>query len=135
MIIEINSKEDYLNLKVLNSSSFSFDFDSNPFNKYLLYVKDNCIYGFLCYEHIFDRYELDNLFVEVTKRRKGIGLMLLNFLIENGKKCNIINITLEVNKENIPAISLYKKVGFVEKAIRAKYYNGIDGILMEKEMI
>ena len=89
----------------------------------------------MCYEHIFDRYELDNLFVEVTKRRKGIGLMLLNFLIENGKKCNIINITLEVNKENIPAISIYKKVGFVEKAIRAKYYNGIDGILMEKEMI
>ena len=43
------------------------------------------------------------------------------------------NITLEVKKDNIPAISLYKSVGFVEKAIRKGYYQGIDGILMEKE--
>ena len=46
-----------------------------------------------------------------------------------------INITLEVRKDNIPAINLYKKHGFFEKAIRKGYYKGTDGILMEKEMM
>ena len=30
-------------------------------------------------------------------------------------------------------ISFYKKFGFEEKAIRPGYYNGIDGILMERK--
>ena len=42
------------------------------------------------------------------------------------------NITLEVKKDNIVALKLYKKMGFEEKAIRKNYYNGIDGILMER---
>ena len=41
-------------------------------------------------------------------------------------------ITLEVNKENIPAIKLYRKLGFKDVAIRKGYYNGVDGILMER---
>ena len=43
------------------------------------------------------------------------------------------SITLEVKKDNIPAINLYKKFGFQEKAIRQGYYQGVDGILMERE--
>ena len=43
------------------------------------------------------------------------------------------NITLEVRKDNIPAINLYKKFNFQEKAIRKGYYQGTDGILMERE--
>jgi ribosomal protein S18 acetylase RimI-like enzyme len=42
------------------------------------------------------------------------------------------NITLEVRKDNYPAIHVYKSLGFVEKAIRKNYYKGIDGILMER---
>ena len=42
------------------------------------------------------------------------------------------NITLEVKIDNNAAINLYKKYNFVEKAIRKGYYNGIDGILMER---
>ena len=42
------------------------------------------------------------------------------------------NITLEVKKDNLPAIHLYKSAGFEEKAIRKGYYQGIDGILMER---
>ena len=42
-------------------------------------------------------------------------------------------ITLEVNENNLPAISLYKKYGFKEVAKRKGYYSGIDAILMEKK--
>ena len=42
------------------------------------------------------------------------------------------SITLEVKIDNFPAIHLYEKYGFEKKAIRKGYYNGIDGILMER---
>ena len=55
---------------------------------------------------------------------------LINICSNNG----IQNITLEVRKDNKSAICLYKKYGFIERATRKKYYKGIDGILMEKEV-
>ena len=56
-------------------------------------------------------------------------------IIKEAEETKKINITLEVRKDNISAINLYKKYGFVEKALRKGYYKGIDGILMEKEMM
>ena len=44
------------------------------------------------------------------------------------------NITLEVKQTNASAIHLYEKNGFKKVAIRKGYYNGIDGILMERTM-
>ena len=43
------------------------------------------------------------------------------------------DVTLEVRIDNIPAIKLYEKCGFKKIAIRQNYYNGIDGILMERK--
>ena len=42
------------------------------------------------------------------------------------------NITLEVKIDNYPAIKVYEDNGFKMVAIRKGYYNGIDGILMER---
>ena len=39
---------------------------------------------------------------------------------------------LSCKKSNDSAIHLYEKYGFEKKAIRKGYYNGIDGILMER---
>ena len=55
--------------------------------------------------------------------------MLMHKLIDDTNK----SITLEVNKNNIPALNLYKKFDFNEVAIRKNYYNGVDGILMERK--
>ena len=134
MIIEVNSFSVISELH-FDTSIVSFDFESNPYRKYILYVNDDVTLGFLCYEDIFDRYEIDNIFVDLSNRRKGIGKKLIERLIELGKLSKIKNITLEVNKNNIPAIKLYEMMGFQERAIRKNYYNGVDGILMEKEMI
>lgn len=116
----------------------SYDISSykeNPYVKYLFYFIGNEVVGYLVYEDIYDRFEIDFIFVDNKYRRKGIAGSLLEELFKLGKAKNIINITLEVRKDNYNAISLYLKHGFVSKAIRSKYYNGIDGILMEKEMM
>ena len=43
-------------------------------------------------------------------------------------------IFLEVSADNIPAQKLYKKNGYVKIGVRPKYYDGVDAILMSKDL-
>ena len=115
--------------------NISKEFKDNPYINYMVYVLGDKIVGYLSYEDIFDRYEISNLYVLYNYRGNKIGPYLIQELINRAKLSNIKNITLEVNKENLVAINLYRKYGFVQVAIRERYYSGVDGILMEKEMI
>ena len=98
------------------------EFDTNPYAKYIFYY-DNETLGYLYYSLIYDRIEIN--YIESYK--KGVGSILMEELLKEK-----LPITLEVSKENIKAINLYKKYNFKEVAIRKGYYNGIDGILMKK---
>ncbi len=106
------------------------DFKDNPFTHYIVYLDKNKILGFINYYLIYDRIEIVNFNVLESFQNQGIGTKLLEFLI---KIENIKNITLEVKCDNKKAISLYHKLGFVAKAKRKGYYQGIDGILMERK--
>jgi len=110
-------------------------FSSNPYVKLYTYSVDKKIVAFIQYEDIYDRFELDNIYVLKEYRNRGIASSLMEFMINEGKKKEIINITLEVREDNVNAINLYKKYGFTEKAIRNNYYDNCNGILMEKEMM
>ena len=91
---------------------------------------DNKAVGYLYYSDIYDRCEINQIEVEKIHRNCGIATKLIKKLTETVDK----SITLEVRVDNYPAISLYKKFNFVEKAIRKGYYKGIDGILMERSV-
>ena len=110
------------------------EFSTNPYLKILAYVEKDKIIGFLLYSLIYDRIEIEQFEVITKERRKGIGDKLLNYLIEKYKEKDIKNITLEVKEDNIAAINLYKKYGFKKVSIRQKYYDGINGLLMEKTL-
>lgn len=108
---------------------------SNPYAKLYTYSVNKKVVAFIQYEDIYDRFELDNIYVLKEYRNQGIASILMEFMISEGKKKNIINITLEVREDNTDAINLYKKYGFEQKAIRNNYYENCNGILMEKEMM
>lgn len=110
------------------------EFSTNPYLKILTYVEKDKIIGFLLYSLIYDRIEIEQFEVTTKERRKGIGNKLLNYLVEKYQDNNIKNITLEVKEDNIVAINLYKKYGFKKVSTREKYYDGINGILMEKAL-
>ena len=93
------------------------------------------ICGFIYFDRIYDRVEIQYIYVDEDKRKKGIGSLLLKKLIDESKKFACINITLEVNVNNISAINLYEKYGFKKVAVREKYYGSEDGLLMIREMI
>ena len=108
------------------------EFSTNPYLKIITYVEKDKIIGFLLYSLIYDRIEIEQFEVITKERGKGIGDKLLKYLIEKYKERDIKNITLEVKEDNIAAINLYKKYGFKKVSTREKYYDGINGLLMER---
>lgn len=108
---------------------------SNPFARKIEYVIDDKVIGYLDYSFIYDRIEIDNFKVLEEYRNQGIGTKLLSYLISEAISLRAINITLEVRCSNEVAISLYKKFGFREVALRKFYYGDEDGILMEKQVM
>lgn len=108
--------------------------NDNPFSKYLIYLENEKVVGYINYYLIYDRIEIANFNVLDVFQNNGIGSKLLENLINSFDK-KVKNITLEVKKDNEKAIYLYHKYGFKDMAIRKGYYDGVDGILMEKEMM
>lgn len=110
------------------------EFSTNPYLKIITYVEKDKIIGFLLYSLLYDRIEIEQFEVITKERRKGIGDKLLKYLIEKYQDTDIKNITLEVKEDNIVAINLYEKYGFKKISTREKYYDGINGLLMEKTL-
>ena len=129
MIEELTKNSLLVTTNILSTETVNKNFQMDPFAHYLVYKDKNKIIGFLYYSEIYERIEINQIEVEEKYRRQQIGTKLLEFLCKKEK-----NITLEVKKDNIPAIKLYEKFDFKEVAIRKGYYQGIDGILMEKKI-
>ena len=130
MIYELDSsKFDIIEKSFIKKDYLENEFNNNPFAKVLIMEDNNKIIGYLYYSDIYDRIEINQIEIDLIHRNCGKGNMLLNELLKDVDK----SITLEVRIDNIPAIKLYEKNGFVKKAIRKGYYNGIDGILMERK--
>lgn len=114
----------------LTKEEVSTELENNPYGNYLLLIEEDKIIGYIYYSDIYERAEINQFEVKPTHRNCGKGNELLKYLIEKLQK----NITLEVKQTNASAIHLYEKNGFKKVAIRKGYYNGIDGILMERTM-
>lgn len=128
MIYELDNIEK-INNSFINKEYIKKEIENNPYAKILIYEENNRIIGYLYYSEIYERIEINQIEIEVSNRNCGKGDKLLKKLTDSVNK----SITLEVRVDNIPAIKLYKRNGFEEKAIRKGYYNGIDGILMERK--
>lgn len=108
---------------------------ANPYARKLEYYEGNQVIGYLIYSHIYDRIEIDDFYVDETRRKEGIGKKLMGYLVAVAIDSHVVNITLEVRNSNEIARNLYKKYGFREVALRKFYYGDEDGILMEKQVM
>lgn len=129
MILEITKD----NINELKNSFISTDYilneiNNNPFARILILKEKNEVIGYIYYSDIYERAEINQFEINYFHRNCGKGDFLLKKMIQAVEK----DITLEVKKDNYPAIALYEKNGFIKKAIRKGYYQGIDGILMER---
>ena len=133
MLILIENQNDIKNISartgIIEIEKIKRDIKINPFGKYLLEIEDNKIVAYLYYSDIYDRAEINQIEVDIFHRNCGKASKLLKKMMELVDK----SITLEVKQDNSVAIHIYNKFGFKEKAIRKGYYQGIDGILMERK--
>lgn len=109
--------------------------EANPYGRRIEFYEGDKVLGYANYSLIYDRIELDNIYVEESRRRNGIGKKLMSYLVAIAIDNHVINITLEVRISNEIARNLYKSFGFREVALRKFYYGDEDGILMEKQVM
>ena len=68
-------------------------------------------------------------------RRKRIGLTLLQEMENIFRKRDIKTCCLEVREDNIAALELYRKLGYVEVGKLKNYYRNTNGIYLRKILI
>ncbi len=66
--------------------------------------------------------QINNVAVNETLRGRGIAYAMLKELIERGKEKGLTAFTLEVRVSNLPAITLYHKLGFEDAGVRKNFY-------------
>lgn len=101
------------------------DFADMIVQEHLLYIVaifDKIIVGGCGLREIVGEGEITNVAVAKDYRNRGIGMQLLEHLLDNGEKMGITAFTLEVRRSNAAAIYLYKKLGFVTEGIRKDFY-------------
>ena len=67
--------------------------------------------------------EIYRIAVRADKRRRGIGYRLLDYAVKCERGRGLESVFLEVRESNLPAKSLYEKLGFVPIGIRKRYYS------------
>lgn len=124
MLKEINKKT---TINLLNKY-FPKEFNGviiSPYNKTIGFY-DEKLKGFINYDLIYDRIEINYIYVFDEFRNQGIATKLINNLPD-------LSITLEVNKNNTSAVNLYIKEDFKIIEEKENYYNNETALIMIKE--
>ncbi|MFQ5455052.1 MAG: ribosomal protein S18-alanine N-acetyltransferase [Nitrospirota bacterium] len=118
--------------------AFLYEIDKNIFSYPFAAMADDKdrIAGYICTWIIYEEMHILNLAVDKPFMRNGIGERLVDFSIDMGRKREVKEVFLEVRISNIPAISLYKKIGFYIISERKDYYTHPveDALIMKKDM-
>jgi len=135
--LDVNSKylDDLEIFGTFNKERVLYDIKNDTFTNYYIYRDNTKALAFINYQIMYERSELININVLNEYQNNGIASKLMEFMLEDLKSKGVKEITLEVNMFNDNAIHLYKKYGFEKIGIRKGYYQGIDGILMKKELM
>ncbi len=90
--------------------------------------------GFVVYRVTLDEAEIITIGVHPDARNTGIASAMIGIVLGELKKSRVKTVFLEVATDNTPARRLYETNGFVQIGVRPKYYDGIDAILMKKDL-
>lgn len=108
----------------------------NKIAVYFVATDEDNVIGYCGFWQASDEGDITNIAVLPEYRRKGIGGMLVERLIAEANNMELVLLTLEVRKSNVPAQALYKKYGFVPIGERKRYYrdNHEDALIMMKRL-
>ncbi len=98
-------------------------FADNVPNRLALLIEENgLVQGFLIAREINSEWELENLAVAISARRRGLGRELLQAFVKHAREHAGRAIFLEVRESNLAARSLYEQCAFRRIGTRKRYY-------------
>lgn len=135
--------KDVFDILSLDNENFSNNFDKAFYLEYIqnqrviVAEKEKNVIGYILFNQILDEAEIYKIVVSKDFRKKQIAFKIMEFFQDELKKNDVKKIFLEVRKNNILAINLYKKCGFIEIREIVDYYSNPkeNGIMMLKEVV
>ena len=133
--------EDIVELKKLEANcfderireNFSFVLENKNY-LYLVAFFNKNIVAYAGASISYEQGELLSICVDSSYRKQGLATKILKELFFILKHTGVLKIFLEVNKNNTPAINLYKKLDFQFLSERKNYYGKDSAIVMVKKL-
>jgi ribosomal-protein-alanine N-acetyltransferase len=88
--------------------------------------------GFAVASLLAPQAELESIAVAAESQRRGLARRLVAALAADLRPARIMEVVLEVRVSNLPALALYRALGFTESGRRPRYYSDPveDAVLM-----
>lgn len=117
-----------------SASAFTYELN-NPLSLWLVAADDDTVAGYVGSQTVMGESDMMNVAVAPAYRRQKLAENLILKLIDMLNDRQSKSLTLEVRVSNIPAISLYEKLGFVQVGRRPGYYRNPkeDALILRKE--
>ena len=96
------------------------------------YFINNQLVGFIHVNKLYETMDVVNIVINPNYRNKGIATSLLDYSINYFDDINLV--MLEVNENNVAAISLYKKNNFIVINKRNNYYGSDAALIMKRDV-
>jgi [ribosomal protein S18]-alanine N-acetyltransferase len=112
--------------------AFYNELTNNRFAIYIVLEENQNVIGYCGAWVVIDEAHITNIAILPEFRGRKLGKALLTKLMEISKELGAKKMTLEVRKSNHVAQGLYRKLGFIDGAVRKRYYidNQEDALVM-----
>jgi [ribosomal protein S18]-alanine N-acetyltransferase len=133
-LIRKMTSEDVVEVMEIEANLFpdpwSEEFFSEEFERHDAFVLENNqtmeLAGYICGWHVLDEFMITNIGIRKDLQCSGLGEYLLREVMSQKADAGVIYCYLEVRESNVPAISLYTKLGFGIIGKRLNYYQHPD---------
>lgn len=92
----------------------------------LILEEESVFHGFVIARVVGAEWEIENIAVAGTARRRGLGTRLLGEVLDMARAQGATAVFLEVRESNHAARALYEKWAFSESGRRRRYYKNPD---------
>lgn len=115
-----------LEIPITKKYKIEFESEEKIWNKIIVAREKGDICGFLAYAYQDwnKRLSVWHFYVGPQQRRKGIGTLLMERLLQIAENCRAKTIWVETSNVNYPAIQMYQKLGFSICGLDTSLYSG-----------